>query len=74
MTVNQVFEILVKWAETKDWEAALYSVIPKRKFHQGGKESLDGARDGVTIVAEAEESADEAVGEEEHGKEAKLVS
>ncbi|KAF9534565.1 guanine-1-methyltransferase-domain-containing protein [Crepidotus variabilis] len=37
LTVNQVFEILVKWVETKDWEEALYSVIPKRKFQQGAK-------------------------------------
>ncbi|PPQ70721.1 hypothetical protein CVT25_013251 [Psilocybe cyanescens] len=39
LTVNQVFEILVKWVETKDWEESLYSVIPKRKFVQGGKSS-----------------------------------
>ena len=32
LTVNQVFEILVKWVETRDWELALYEVIPKRKF------------------------------------------
>ncbi|KAI0320281.1 guanine-1-methyltransferase-domain-containing protein [Amylostereum chailletii] len=35
LTVNQVFEILVKWVETRDWEEALYSVIPKRKFQDG---------------------------------------
>lgn len=34
LTVNQCFEILVKWAETKDWEESLYSVIPQRKFLQ----------------------------------------
>jgi tRNA (guanine9-N1)-methyltransferase len=32
LTVNQVFEILVKWIETRSWEDAFYSVIPKRKF------------------------------------------
>ncbi|KAI0784857.1 guanine-1-methyltransferase-domain-containing protein [Abortiporus biennis] len=32
LTVNQTFEILLKWAETKSWEEALYSVVPKRKF------------------------------------------
>jgi tRNA (guanine9-N1)-methyltransferase len=74
LTVNQVFEILVKWAETKDWEEALYSVIPKRKFHQGGKGSHDAGKDGITVVAEADESADEAAGEEEEEKEAESVS
>jgi tRNA (guanine9-N1)-methyltransferase len=35
LTVNQVFEILVKWVETRDWESSLYAVIPKRKFQDG---------------------------------------
>ncbi|KAI0004974.1 guanine-1-methyltransferase-domain-containing protein [Russula compacta] len=35
LTVNQVFEILVKWVETRDWELSLYKVIPKRKFQDG---------------------------------------
>jgi tRNA (guanine9-N1)-methyltransferase len=35
LTVNQVFEILVKWVETRDWELSLYAVIPKRKFQDG---------------------------------------
>lgn len=34
LTVNQVFEILIHWTESRDWEQALYSVVPKRKFQQ----------------------------------------
>ncbi|KAJ2921179.1 hypothetical protein H1R20_g15916, partial [Candolleomyces eurysporus] len=41
LTVNQCFEILVKWVETKDWEEALYAVIPKRKFQAGDKTQND---------------------------------
>ncbi|KAI8982771.1 guanine-1-methyltransferase-domain-containing protein [Trametes punicea] len=37
LTVNQTFEILLKWVETRDWEQALYSVIPKRKFNAEGR-------------------------------------
>lgn len=32
LTVNQVFEIMLKWVETKSWEDAFYEIIPKRKF------------------------------------------
>lgn len=39
--MNQVFEILVKWVETRNWEEALYSVIPKRKFVDGGNTQRD---------------------------------
>lgn len=33
LTVNQVFEILVQWVEKRDWNDALYAVMPKRKFN-----------------------------------------
>ncbi|KAF8514849.1 guanine-1-methyltransferase-domain-containing protein [Hysterangium stoloniferum] len=45
LTVNQVFDILLHWAEHRNWEKALYAVMPKRKFHQGGQKTVEGDAD-----------------------------
>ncbi|KAG8723102.1 tRNA (guanine(9)-N(1))-methyltransferase [Ceratobasidium sp. 428] len=37
LTVNQVFDILVHWVSTRDWELAMQKVMPKRKFNANGK-------------------------------------
>lgn len=50
LTVNQVFEILVHWTENRDWEAALYSVVPKRKLEEGKK----GRSQSVTLTVDGE--------------------
>ncbi|KAI8323375.1 hypothetical protein GQ54DRAFT_113051 [Martensiomyces pterosporus] len=34
MTVNQIFEMLMKFIELGDWKTAFLDVIPQRKFHQ----------------------------------------
>lgn len=34
---NQVFDILLEWVKHRDWEQALYAVMPKRKFNQTSK-------------------------------------
>ncbi|XP_062222138.1 tRNA (guanine(9)-N1)-methyltransferase [Phragmites australis] len=44
LTVNQVFEIMLKFVETRDWKTAFFHVIPQRK--RGEAEAGD---DGVKV-------------------------
>lgn len=56
LTVNQTFEILLKWVETRDWREAFESIIPKRKFHESGRARRRG---GVEYGSEQAEDEDE---------------
>jgi tRNA (guanine9-N1)-methyltransferase len=58
LTVNQVFEILLKWVETRNWEEAFYHVIPKRKFQRGVQGTPDSANDGDTAEQVTVETSD----------------
>lgn len=42
MTVNQCYDVLLRWTETRDWEDSIRHVMPKRKLKGGqGAESVD---------------------------------
>jgi hypothetical protein len=59
LTVNQVFEILVKWVVYRDWKQALQEVLPKRKFKSKGVKALSQAKqEADTEVLEEEAGAD----------------
>ncbi|KIK67622.1 hypothetical protein GYMLUDRAFT_154603 [Collybiopsis luxurians FD-317 M1] len=57
LTVNQVFEIMLKWVETRNWEEAFHCIIPKRKFLESGKKGK-GTKDASAVEEEAETGKD----------------
>lgn len=67
--MNQTFEILLKWLETRDWREALFSVMPKRKFQNavegsatGGDEAKEGddeETERIVVPSEAVEDVEE---------------
>ncbi|KAJ1958113.1 tRNA (guanine(9)-N(1))-methyltransferase [Dipsacomyces acuminosporus] len=59
MTVNQIFEMLIKFIEVGDWKAAFMNVIPQRKFQQNDSNAASSA------ASEQEEEEKEEDGDEE---------
>lgn len=68
LTVNQVFDILLQWVETRDWEKALYNVIPKRKFLVTQKDEAGSSGEPGETGCESDEDI-ETVVEQAAGKE-----
>ncbi|KAI9490994.1 guanine-1-methyltransferase-domain-containing protein [Zychaea mexicana] len=57
LTVNHVYEIMIKWLETRDWEKAFLEVIPGRKLKDSkllGDDASKASSDTGDKVEEAE--------------------
>ncbi|KAJ7591474.1 guanine-1-methyltransferase-domain-containing protein [Mycena floridula] len=54
LTINQVVEIMLCWVQTRDWEDAFKSIIPKRKFLVGGMKVGEEEEKHRIVFTEAE--------------------
>ncbi|QRV87570.1 tRNA (guanine-N(1))-methyltransferase [Ceratobasidium sp. AG-Ba] len=60
--VLTVFDILVYWVNTRDWEQAMQKVMPKRKFNANGKKGK-GSKAPTSEADEDTEAEDEGEGD-----------
>lgn len=72
LTVNQCYDVLLRWVETRDWGDSIRHVIPKRKLKDGqAVEGLDKEKKADDSNSEMDNPSGSRLGEHDdvHGEE-----